>query len=935
MMIPRLFRPPHEDPDPAKRALAAQELAADSDELAALLADPVSDVRRAAAARCARLAPLIAAWGEEQDTAARGAIAETLVRLLAEADVGAIAAEFLGSQTCTDAIRAGVARRAQDGERRRTAIAAIRDESALVELALAGERSELRLAAAERVHSLDALRRLADAARDKDRGVARLARTRVDAITTGDQQVAEADEILARLEALAARDGPILEELIALNRRWARLPLAHDEARRARQDAAQRALKERFDREHEAEQARVRFDRAVDELDAVRDAPQTAEELASLRARLASLRDEADRSSDETARTRLQAVGDRLDLWAGEADLRAGAESMVVEAERLADGTSIDNAGLPERWQALSLAIRTPALTRRFEAALMRIEQHRLAHVHAAEQQASAARRELHQLLHAAEQALAAGQVHAAREAADRLKARKSGAGTLPKPTHQRISRLTQQLVDLERWESFGQRQARETLCARAEALLATPMEAAGLAAEVRKLREEWKALDQQHAGVPKAMWERFDRACEQAYAPAARHFAEMAARKAEARKRREAFIEAAAASSVELLGQAPRDWRAVERWLRDTDHAWRAGELGSVDPKAWKALDARLRDALAPLRDALAVARSGAKSGRQALVDEAKALAEKAMERDAPSRVKELQARWQANAREMPLHPRDERALWDAFRAACNAVFEARHAKRRQEEAAKSDAHRALEAIVAEIEQLAAAGLDEAETRRALRDAESRWRKQHDERDHGARGTESRYRKARAAVEAALAARSRERQASVWQTLAAKERLCEEVDAMAVEARVAADDAVAADVRGRWDALPALSGAWEKRMIARRDHALASLADGDRARARAAAIEQARPIRERLLLDLEISLGLSSPAELNAERLALQVAKLRDRFQSAGGAQSAQETLLAWCAEPGVADPRDRQRIERVLVAFARGLARTPVASN
>jgi hypothetical protein len=179
-----------------------------------------------------------------------------------------------------------------------------------------------------------------------------------------------------------------------------------------------------------------------------------------------------------------------------------------------------------------------------------------------------------------------------------------------------------------------------------------------------------------------------------------------------------------------------------------------------------------------------------------------------------------------------------------------------------------------------------------------------------------------------------ALAARSRERQASVWQTLAAKERLCEEVDAMAVEARVAADDAVAADVRGRWDALPALSGAWEKRMIARRDHALASLADGDRARARAAAIEQARPIRERLLLDLEISLGLSSPAELNAERLALQVAKLRDRFQSAGGAQSAQETLLAWCAEPGVANPRDRQRIERVLVAFARGLARTPVAS-
>jgi hypothetical protein len=935
MMIPRLFRPPHTDPDPAKRTLAAQELAADSDELAALLADPVPEVRAAAAARCGRLDPLVAAWAAEQDNAARGAIADALVRLLATAGDGGVAAAFLRTQACTDAIRAGVARCAQDGEVQRAAIDAIGDEAALVDLALAGERSELRLAAAERVHSPEALRRLADAARDKDRGVARLARARIDAITASTQQGAEADEILARLEALAAHDGPIPGELIALDRRWAKLPLAQDETRRARREAAQRALEERFDRERAAQQAQLRFDRAVDELAAVEDAAHTPEELAALHARLASLRDAAERSGDDAARARLQAVGERLDVWAREADLRAGAVALVVDAERLAESTSIDNAGLPERWQALPFAIRTPALTRRFEAALMRIEQHRLAQVHAAEQQANAVRRELHQVLHAAEQALAAGQVHAAREAADQVKARKPGAGTLPKPTHQRISRLVQQLAELERWESFGQRQARETLCARAEALLATPTDATGLAAEVRKLREEWKALDQQHAGVPRTLWERFDQACEKAYAPAARHFAEMAAQKAEARRRRVAFIEAAAAKAAELLGQEPRDWRAVERWLRDTDHAWRVGELGSVDPKAWKALDARLRDAVAPLREALAVGRSGAKAGRQALVDEAQSLAAKAMEHDAPSRVKELQARWQANAREMPLHPRDERALWDAFRAACNAVFEARHAKRRQEDAAKSDAHRALEAIVAELEQLAAAGLDEAETRRALRDAESRWRKQHDERDHGARGIESRYRKARTAVEVALAARSRERQASVWQTLAAKERLCEEVDSMALAARAPVDDTVTADVRGRWDALPQLSGAWEKRMIARRDHALASLADVDRAQARAAAIDEARPVRERQLLDLEIALGLPSPAELNAQRLALQVARLRDRFQSAGGAQSAQETLLAWCAEPGVADARDRQRIERVLVAIAHGLARTPGASH
>jgi hypothetical protein len=107
----------------------------------------------------------------------------------------------------------------------------------------------------------------------------------------------------------------------------------------------------------------------------------------------------------------------------------------------------------------------------------------------------------------------------------------KTAAGTLPKPTTQRLSRLVQQLTDLERWESFGQHNARVQLCERAEAL-AAQTDPAQLAQDVQKLRNEWKALDQQHAGVPKSLWERFDRACEKAYAPAARHFAELAARK-------------------------------------------------------------------------------------------------------------------------------------------------------------------------------------------------------------------------------------------------------------------------------------------------------------------------------------------------------------------------------------------------------------------
>ena len=90
----------------------------------------------------------------------------------------------------------------------------------------------------------------------------------------------------------------------------------------------------------------------------------------------------------------------------------------------------------------------------------------------------------------------------------------------------------------------------------------------------------------------------------------------------------------------------------------------WRDGDLGSVDPKAWRQLDARLEAALAPVRAALSTARGEAKARRLALIEEVTALAARALEHDAPAQVKAIQARWQANAKELMLTQREERAL-------------------------------------------------------------------------------------------------------------------------------------------------------------------------------------------------------------------------------------------------------------------------------
>jgi len=82
--------------------------------------------------------------------------------------------------------------------------------------------------------------------------------------------------------------------------------------------------------------------------------------------------------------------------------------------------------------------------------------------------------------------------------------------------------------------------------------------------------------------------------------------------------------------------------------------------------------------------------------------------------------------------------------------------------------------------------------------------------------------------------------------------------------------------------------------------------------------------IERGSESRQEMLLGLELLFGLESPPELQAQRRALQLKQLRERFQGAAttGANSAGDRLLLWCAEPGVADARDRVvRLPRQLV--------------
>jgi len=917
----------HEHADPARRVAGVSSLPPESDALVQLLrADPSADVRAAAAQRCAVASVLAAALRAESDARVRAAVVAALgAAIAATRDDGTVRALLVGPD-CTDLVRAQVALRAPEESTRRAAVDALEDQALLTDVALAAEHAALRIAAAERVHAPEQLQRLFEGAKDKDRGVARLVRERLQAIERRATQAQAADALLNEAEALVSQSGPVVMAAVELDRRWRKLDLDGEAERLARWETISQRLRQRFERELEEQRGRSQFaQRLAGWLASLTAAPETTA-LPSLREELGALRADAARFGNDADVARLDGAEQQLLRWEQAVPRLAAAEALVAEAEQLAAGTQIDDDQLPARWQALDAEARTPALSQRMEAALLVVEQRRLALIRANQQEQVTARHELHTLLHQAELALAAGQLHEARTAADRARALKLHAGTLPKPSMQRLSRVVNQLVELERWQHFGQQGARVQLAERAEALPARALTPTALAREVQQLRAEWKKLDQEHAGVPKALWERFDSACEKAYAPAAKHFAEQAAVHKQARKQREEFIEAAAAHAATLPGEAP-DWRAIEHWLRDTDAAWRGSNLGSVEPGAWKKLDARLKAALAPLRTALADARRQAVQQREALIAEAEAMVPKAMERDVPTRVKELQARWQTHAKSIVLQQRDERALWERFRTAFQSVFDARTGQRKESDERRHAQRRAFETVCEQMEALAQSTADDAEVRRARHEVQDQWRKAINESGPAPAPVEARFKSAVAGVDQLLRGRSRKSEAVTWQALLAKEQLCEELDARSLDD--AESDAIDAEsIRQRWSELPALSADREKLMVARRDAALRALDDADAREDHADQIRDGAAARGDVLLELELMLGIPSPPDLQARRLAVQVKELRDRFKrtASAAAESAPDLLVRWCALPGVADARDRDRCEAIVARLARG---------
>jgi len=752
------------------------------------------------------------------------------------------------------------------------------NEPAALELIFNSEFADVRLAAAEHIQSQEALQAVQQAVRNSDRRVAKLVQGRLDAIRHQQAEQRQAEHTIAVAQKMLQDEKLAPNHVADLDRQWK----------------------------------------------VIAAPPELAAQFGELRAALAARLE----AQVTLQRQMIDALGQLRQLAPGEG---AAAELKRIAEEHSAHLASAERTSLPRHLlndftQALDAAQARLARPVAAPAPAAEVaEPAAAAEASPAEpaprtprerNKASPADKEANQrfmaMVDQMEAALDQGQLHIAADLDKALKDTRTGR--LSPQQADRLAHVRAELKRLGDWARWSGNVSREEMVHAVEQLPAQQLPMSELARKVGSMRERWKALDGVSGPAPKSLWEKFDAACTAAYAPAAAHFKHLAEERHGNAAKAQALVDEVQA--LIAAGPAAReDWRGIASASQRLRQAW--SRLGTIDRKEKKKLDTAFGKAMETLMAPLEEQRKIEVARREQLIEEVGKL--NPADRHTVDTLRGLQQSWQTHAKALPLERKAEQALWQKFRAACDAVF-----AQRKESAHAADHERkahlhAREAICASLENATFEGEDkavQAAISKALRDAASAWQASGTVPRAAEQRIEQRYKAAVAGLHAQADAIRKRAGAAQANAMRDKLRLTQ-----ALENAIAAPDAIdAADWSARWQALPPLANDYERTLRTRFDAALKAAAREPSERAAYAG--QLETNRQRLLsevLRLEIVAGIDSGAEFARDRLKIQVEVLQSSLKSGQKPASQATQFQQLCAMPALVDDRTASRIEQL----------------
>lgn len=214
-----------------------------------------------------------------------------------------------------------------------------------------------------------------------------------------------------------------------------------------------------------------------------------------------------------------------------------------------------------------------------------------------------------------------------------------------------------------------------QSLLDQANALVAAPegkrVGGRKLQEQLRGLREQWKRADSAHGALPGAtLFKAFDTACVELHQRMDVWLKGVKEQSEQTKAQRQGLMDEVRAWMA--AHAESEDWKVQARELHTFAERWRnAGHMGE---KAFAAIQPQWKTLMHEAHARLQAAQEQALARRQALIEEAKALAAEPVLRVAA--VKALQQRWQADAQTIALDRKHEQKLWDAFRQPLDEAF-------------------------------------------------------------------------------------------------------------------------------------------------------------------------------------------------------------------------------------------------------------------
>jgi DNA repair protein SbcC/Rad50 len=613
------------------------------------------------------------------------------------------------------------------------------DEGELLKLASDGATSQLRQAAAEKIHSREILEQLAKAVKTKDKNVFKIVKTKLDLFKAEDAKLAELEASALRICEKLERhshfeaDSLFKAKLTVLQNEWDALgqvstaaqsrfqtALAACEAKIAARAQAIADEEEKLSLDQQAlqlaEEAYASLKQLAGEVYRASHVDELVnanyelkiQELANA-VRLATNRQlPLDKLTKEFEHRKQQTLN-LIDQIKTSGTVKQLAEKL----DQVEDSDTVKNA--QQKLQQLIKSAKEfgeelPETLSEAKAKLDAIWAQR----HQTEQAAKNALRDFSELARKGLWAAEQGFVRKARAIQKELHEKRAQLSEIPKGIQAKLDDFEAQLAKLGDWHEFAVTPKKEALITQMQALATSSINPENLATKIHELQDSWKEVSKGVQQQDDELWQQFQQASAVAYAPCKEFFeAQAAERENNLNKRRELVSQLQ--QYLQGYDFANAVWKDVEQTLKTARAEWQT--YWPVPRKAGNELQKEFENLMEQLFGKITSEYENNKTTKQSLIEQAQTLVSAVDTRAATETIKQLQAQWKTIGKSW--HKEDQQ-LWQEFRKHCDAVF----ALRNQAFEAAKEQRQAItvkaEQLIEQLNQFAAQSLEQLNAAKA-----------------------------------------------------------------------------------------------------------------------------------------------------------------------------------------------------------------------